>query len=49
MGGIGNTIGLQRPKGAKDEVKTPEGPTSRRQALEGPLDSGLRYEIFVSP
>ena len=28
----------ERPKGAKDEVKRPEGPPIRSRGLEGPLD-----------
>ena len=28
----------ERPKGAKDEVKMPEGPPIRSQGPEGPLD-----------
>ena len=30
--------GPERLKGAKEEVKTPEGPPAKSRALEGPLD-----------
>ena len=34
------------PKGAKDEVKRPEGPPARSQGPEGPLDFQSDYFVL---
>ena len=35
----------ERPKGAKDEVKRPEGPPARSWGPEGPYTSSISYYI----